>query len=63
MADPIPTEVFLQGYAETEAPDAAHPITTAELLDGLLGLQAAFRQCNEFAVAPELSDGEREALC
>ncbi len=59
MADPISTEVFLQGYADTNDADPAHPITTAGLLDGLLGLQAAFRQCNAFAVAPELSDRER----
>ncbi len=59
MADPITTEQFVQDLADCEDPDPAHPITTAQLLDALLGLQAAFRQCNQFAVSPELNDRER----
>ena len=41
------------------AVDSGIPTEAAGLLDGLLGLQAAFQQCNEFAVDPDLSDGER----
>ena len=59
MADPIPADRYLQDLAACEDRDPAHPITTAQLLDALLGLQAAFRQCNAFAVSPELSDRER----
>ena len=59
MADPIPADRFLQELAQSGDPDPTHPITTAKLLDALLGLQAAFRQCNQFAVSPELSDRER----
>ena len=59
MADPIPADRFLNDLAQSEDTDLAHPITTAQLLDSLLGLQAAFRQCNDFAVSPELSDRER----
>jgi hypothetical protein len=59
MADPIPADRFLNDLAQSEDTDPAHPITTAQLLDSLLGLQAAFRQCNDFAVSPELSDRER----
>ena len=59
MADPISTERFVHDIADCEDPDPAHPITTAQLLDALLGLQAAFRRCNAFAVSPALSDRER----
>lgn len=59
MADPITTKQFFQDLAGSEDADPARPVTTAQLLDSLLGLQAAFRQCNEFAVSPELSDRER----
>jgi len=59
MADPIPADRFVQDLAVYEDPDPANPITTAQLLDRLHGLQAAFRQCNAFAVSPELSDRER----
>ncbi len=59
MADPITTEQFVQDLAGREDPDPVHPVSTAQLLDRLLGLQAAFRQCNAFAVSPELSDRER----
>jgi hypothetical protein len=59
MADPIPADRFMDDLARSEETDPAHPITTAQLLDALLGLQAAFRQCNEFAVSPDLSDRER----
>ena len=57
MADPITTEQFVQDLAGCEDPDPAHPITTAQLLDSLLGLQAAFRQCNEFAISPSSTTG------
>ena len=59
MADPIPADRFLDDLAQSEDNDPARPITSAQLLDSLLGLQAAFRQCNAFAVSPELSDRER----
>ena len=59
MADPIPADRFLRDLAQSDDSDPVHPVTTAQLLDALLGLQAAFRQCNEFAVSSELSDRER----
>lgn len=45
--------------APGDGPRGGSTAETAGLLDRLLGLQAAFARCTEFAVDPELSDRER----
>ena len=47
------------GDVRSSVPRVGAAVDPTALLDGLLGLQVAFKQCNEFAVDPDLSDRER----